>query len=763
MSGARGAVNRANSVTFRIWEQIRDRQESFSGVFAWSDGSVNLSPSGEVRMANELWVSGDFFNVLGVKPALGRLIMPADDHMGCGIPGAVISNAFWQSEFAGEASVIGRKLSLNGHAVEVIGVTPGWFTGLDVGRTFQIAVPICSIPALSGFDALNAGTYWWLSVMGRLEPGASLQQASAQLDSISKAVFETSLPANYPQASIKNYLDLKLIALPGGAGISRLRNRYSDPLSLLLSIAGLVLVIACANLANLMLARASAREREIAVRLAIGASVSRIVRQLLTESLLLSVAGAGLGLLVARPFTKLLISFLRADEGMIYLSLPVDTRILAFTAGLALLTCLLFGLAPALRAGRVDPGPALKGATRNLTAGRERLGLRRLLAISQVALSLVLVTGALLFVRSLQNLQRVQTGFQQEGVLVADLGFARTNPSSVNKDTYQQALLDRVQAIPGVLSVADTTIVPIGGSSWSNKTWMDGSTQEQSVESLLSRISPQYFRTLAVPLLAGRDFDSGDTRTSPAVAIVNEAFARRIAGSPDPTGRSFHVEATPSRPETVYRIVGIVRNTKYRSLREEFEPVFYVPLSQDPDPSLQDNLLIRSQLGLAQLAPSIRAAIAEADPGAHFELYELKEQIRDSVQRERMMALLSGAFGALAGLLSAIGLYGVISYLVARRRNEIGIRMTLGADRRRIIGMVLRESSGVLGIGLGLGALLSLAASAFARALLFGVEAYDTTTLLTAVVLLAAVGLAATYLPARRAARLDPVTALREE
>jgi predicted permease len=324
-------------------------------------------------------------------------------------------------------------------------------------------------------------------------------------------------------------------------------------------------------------------------------------------------------------------------------------------------------------------------------------------------------------------------------------------------------LLDRIQTIPGVLAVAGTTVVPMSGTSWSNKTWMEGSTQNQGVDSMLSHISSGYFRTLDVPLLAGRDFNGQDTRNSPKVAVVSEAFVRRLTKSPNPIGESFHVEATPSQPETVYRIVGVVGDAKYRSLREDFRPAFYTSLSQDPDPTSGNKLLIRSNLPVEQLIPFVRRSITEIDPQARFTFRQFRMQIEESLQPERLMASLSSAFGVLAGLLSAIGLYGVISYLVTRRRNEIGIRMALGADRWQIFVMVLRESCALLVTGLAVGTVLSVAAAHSAQAFLFELKPYDGVTLITAVALLAALGVIATYIPARRAAGLAPLDALREE
>ncbi|MDQ3173643.1 MAG: ABC transporter permease [Acidobacteriota bacterium] len=420
LTGARGSFStRYASVTNPIWEQLRDRQQAFSGLAAWGTDTFNLAQGGETRPAKALWVSGDFFSVLGVPPVLGRVFAPSDDQRGCNTPGMVISHAFWQKEYGGAAGVLGRKITLANQPFEVIGVTPASFFGLEVGRSFDLALPICADAIVSGSNnSLDNGTSWWLMVTGRLKTGWSLQQATSNLQAISPGLFESSLPANYPTTNVKDYLGFKLEAVPAASGYSTLREDYERPLWLLFGIAGLVLLIACANLANLLLARASAREREMAVRQALGASRRRLVRQLLAESLLLAAVGAALGAFLAQTLSRFLVSFLNTGGNNVFLSLGLDWRVLGFAAGTAALTCVLFGLTPALRATRIEPGAAMKASGRGLTAGRERFSLRRALVVIQVALSLVLVAGALLFSRSLNKLETVDTGFRQDGILI---------------------------------------------------------------------------------------------------------------------------------------------------------------------------------------------------------------------------------------------------------------------------------------------------------------------------------------------------------
>ena len=580
--------------------------------------------------------------------------------------------------------------------------------------------------------------------------------------SVSPAILEATLPPVYDAEASKKYFAYKFGAFPAATGFSNLRRNYESPLWLLLGTAGLVLLIACANLANLMLARASAREREIGIRLSLGASRGRLIRQLLSESLLLAVTGAALGAGLAQVLSRFLVAFISTQGRPLFVDLQPDWRVLGFTAGLTVLTCVLFGLTPALRATRVAPSEVLKSNGRGLTTGRERFSLRRALVVSQVAISLVLLVGALLFVRSLRNLLTLDAGFRQDGILITDLDLTRLKLPVERRQTYKRELLDRIRAIPGVWSAADTTIVPVSGNGWNNNVLIDG-TEKSKVTPNFSRISPGYFKTLGTPLVAGRDFGDRDTAASPKVAIVNESFARKLLNGANPIGRAFRIDEYVGRPRHMYEIVGLVKDTKYRDLREEFHPVVFVAAAQDDRPDQFAQFLIRSDLPLAGLLSDVKHTIGQASPEINLEFHVFKSQIRDSLLRERLMATLSGFFGFLAGLLATIGLYGLISYTVARRTNEIGIRMALGAQRGDVVRMILREAGILLGIGIAAGTALSLLAAKTASALLFGLKPRDPLTLAAAIAALAAVTVAASFLPAQRASRLDPMVALRDE
>jgi len=766
MTHARGNWLRDASVTNPLWEQIRQRQQVFSEIFAWADEEVNLSPNQEAHFARRLWVSGNFFDALGVRPMLGRVFSPADDRRGCGLAGAVISYGFWQREFGGSASVIGKKIVVGGGGrVNVIGVTPPSFFGLEVGRQFDLAMPICSV-ATSDEKRLDSGTTWWLTVMGRLKPGVSVAQADAHFQAISPGIFEATLPADYPPVSVKPYLAMKLNAFAAGGGLSSLRDQYSTPLGLLLAIAGLVLLIACANLANLMLARASAREREIAVRLAIGASRARLIQQLMTEGLLLAITGAAGALFLARELSQFLVAFLGSGDNFVFQDVRPDWRVFGFTAFLALVTCVFFSLAPALRATQAQPGDVLKSGSRGMTAGRERFGLRRILVASQIALSLVLMVGALLFVRTLNNLMTVEPGFRESGILIARVSYGWLDLPASRYANLRRDLVEHIQAIPGVDAAAETASLPaVDGHNWVNTMWMDGSDVSSSRDIFRSLVGPGYFHTIGTPLLAGREFDERDTPTSVNTAIVSEEFARRFSLGPNPIGKRFWIERTPigGYAEIVCEIVGVVKNSKYRDLRQDFVPVAYFPISQFPQPVTGFNVLIRSGAGLDALTPSVRRAISDVNPNIGYSFSVFKTRIEESLLRERLMAVLSGMFGGLAVLLATVGLYGVISYTVARRTNEIGIRIALGAGRNNVMGLILRETGMLLAVGLGAGVLIALVAGRAAATLLFGLEPNDPLTFVAAGGVLTVVALIASYLPARRAARVDPMVALRHE
>jgi putative ABC transport system permease protein len=763
MDAARGSKpSPYAAVTNPIWEQIRDRQQGFSGILAWSRNDFNLAQGGEVRWAKGLWVSGDFFNVLGVQPELGRLFTTADDQRGCAAPGAVISHSFWQREYGGDRNILGRKVTLSDKPFEIIGVTPASFFGLEVGRTFDVALPLCADAIISGKNnRLDSGFNWWLMVTGRLKPGWTTAQAIAQLQSISPELFQQTLPPNYPPISVNKYLTSRLEAVEGRAGYSTLRENYERPLWLLLAIAGLVLLIACANLANLLLARASTREREIAVRQAVGASRARIIRQLLVETLLLTFLGTALAVVLAQGLSRFLVSSIGTGLNSVFLDVTPDWRVLGFTAGVASLTCLLFGLTPALRATRIELSAVMKATGRGVTSGGGRFSLRRALVVVQVALSLVLVASALLFTRSLNKLLTLDAGFNQENLLAARVSFRRLNIAPERRIEFKSQLLERLKAVPGVQAVAESDTLPLTGGGRGNSVWVEGKPDDK-INVSFNRVGADYFQTIQLPLRSGREFNSHDTLSSPKVAIVSETFARQLRET-NPIGRRVVVEQTPNEPETTYEIVGVARDAKFEDLKEELIPVMYLPSLQDPQPVPGRQFLIRSNLPQAEITASVNRALNEVSPSLDTSFEWFRTMVEGSMLRERLMATLSGFFGGLALVLATIGLYGILSYGVASRTNEIGIRMALGARTREIVMLILREALILVVIGIVAGIPAVLVVARFASTLLFDLSPTDPVSLTLAGLVMLAVAILAAYLPARRATRIDPLLALRYE
>jgi predicted permease len=752
--------SRSSNFTSVQWDSLRTHQQAFSGMAAWSAKSFNLAQGGKAHYAEGLFVSGDFFSVLGVPAIVGRTFTAQDDQPGCGSPGAVISYSFWQNQFAADPSVTSRTVRLDGRLFPVIGVTPPGFFGVEIGQQFDIAVPICSDPMFwePGKGHIPSRTAWWLSLMGRLKPGWTMDRAQAQIRTISPAVMEDSLPESYRTDDAKKYLQNKLTLTSGATGVSRLRRQYEDPLWILLATTGLVLLIACANLANLLLARASVRQREIAVRQALGASRGRLIAQLLSESLLLALMGAVLGAALAAGLSRALVAFLTTEGNRMFIGLGIDWRVLGFTGAMAILTCVLFGLAPAVRATRVEPSSVMRASGRGLTAGREKFSLRRVLVVAQVAMSLVLLAGAMLFVRSLQKLLSVDAGFRPEGIVAVHADFRAAHFPKERILGIRREMLARLKEKTGAIAAGEVDMTPVGGGGWDQNVYTDGSPGPH-VNVLFNRSSPGYFRTMGTSFVAGRDFDEHDTVSGPKVAIVNEEFARKIFPGQNPVGRSFRRVEFGDQQDTLFQVVGLVRNTKYYELREDFKPISFVPEDAGPGATF----VLRTNAPLGPFYRAAEGAIAEFNPNIGIDFTVLTTQIKESLTRDRLMAALAGAFGFLSGLLAVLGLYGVIAYMVARRRNEIGVRIALGASRGQVIGLVLREAVLLLAIGLTAGAGLAAWAGQAAASLVYGLKPRDPVTLGGAIALLAAVALLASYGPALRASRLQPMDALRDE
>jgi predicted permease len=654
-------------------------------------------------------------------------------------------------------------LSINGHQFAIVGVTPASFHGVDVGRSFDVALPLCAEPLIDGENNRTARAWsWWLGVMGRLKPGWTLAQASAHLAALSPELYRSTLPSGYSADATASYLAFRLTAISGQSGFSALRLEYDRALTLLLGLAGVVLLIACGNLGNLLLARVSARQREVAARLALGASRARVIRQLLVESLVLAACGASAGALIAPVLCGSAVRIMSAAVDPVFIDVTLDWRVLAYVGALAIATCVLFGIAPALGGTRVTLDEALRSGGRSMTASRGALTMRGVLVVAQLALSLVLLIGGLLFGRSLINLLTVDAGFRQAGILELDTDLTRLGLEPPGRAALHRAVLERVRATPGVESAASTMSIPLV-NNWSQTVYFDAAARERRGQSYFSGVTPGYFATLDIARLRGRDFDGRDTPGSPRVAIVNERFVERFLGQLDPLGRTFLVEEGHGVPERAIQIVGVVRNTKYTTLREPFKPIVYLASSQHPAPGAFDQILIRSSRPLPLLSADVRQAVEHLNPAIAFHFHDFQEQVRYSLRQDRLMALLCGFFAALALLLATVGVYGVMAYAVAQRTNEIGIRMALGATGAAIQRMMFAEASRLLAIGLGAGALLIPIATRGAGTLLFGLQPTDTATCATAVLVLGSAVTLSGYLPARRASKVDPLVALRHE
>ncbi|MDA0203851.1 MAG: ABC transporter permease [Acidobacteria bacterium] len=750
--------------TYAQIERITEQQKAFIGVSAFGTAGFNLSKGGEAVYAEALFVTPNFLDVLGVKPVLGGWLTPETDPRDCSGAGALLDYNFWQRQYGGDLSVVGREISLNGRSFPILGVTPASFAGVETGRRFEVAVPVCADGIFSGNGQgrLTNKTAWWLTPIARLKPEWTVDRADAHMREISPVIFRETQPESYRADGIEKYLNNKLTAVPAGAGVSSLRERYEGPLLILLVSTGLVLLIACANLANLLLARASVREREMALRQAVGASSRRVVAQLMSESLLLAGIGAAFGAWLAYLLGRGLVLFLRGGGEQLEVPLGLDWRVVGFTAALALATCLLFGLAPALRATRTAPADAMWGG-RGSASSAERNGLRRALVVAQIWLSLVLLVGALLFGQSLRNLMSTDTGIVTEGVLAAgvnsgllDLGMER------QREVYRR-LEERFNALPGVVSAATVSNTPFGGNSWNESAHADDDAAATGGKNVwLNRVGPGYFRTMGTPLLAGRDFGAQDSPKAPKTAIVNQEMAEEFFGGADPVGRTFRTEAYAGSEDPVYQIVGLVTDTKYGSLREEQRAIAFLPWQEEAEMKNM-NFVIRSQGGMGDVMTGVKGALAEIDPALLVEFDVLDVQVQRTVLRERLMATLSGGFGFLAALLSALGLYGVMSYMVARRRNEIGVRMALGAQPSDVRRLVFGEAGRLVLVGLAIGLASSFALTRYAESLLYGLQPNDLKTLALGCGLLAATAFVATSLPVRRATKLDPATVLRDE
>jgi predicted permease len=766
----------STSHTYPQWEYIRNHQDFLTGVVAVGGARFNLNAGGEARPVTGQYVNADFLKVLGVTPALGRGFIAEDDRRGGGPNGPVafISHGFWQREYGGDPAIVGKPITLDGHTFTIVGVTPPEFFGITVGRTFDVSVPFGTEPIFRGAESsLDRRSTWWLTVVGRLAPGQTVAEGESRLRAFQPALREATMPQDWRPQDQKSYIIEPYALTAAATGISGLRDRYSRPLFVLLGIVGLVLTIACANMANLLLAQSSARRKELALRLSLGATRLQLVRQLLIESVLLSLTGAIAGLVVAMWGSRALVALLSTRTNLVSLDLSLDWRVFGFTALVGVITGLLFGVAPAIRSTSVAPADALRDYARGVVSGGGRLSLGHGLVALQVALSFVLVFGSTLFVRTLVGLTTQPMGFESSRVLIANLDLRRTGVPAEGRLPLFERVRDAVAATPGVEAAALSFVTPVSGSTWNLRVEIPGlDMPEQDRNSLFNAVSHDYFRATGTPILAGRDVNVRDNAAGPDVALVNEAFARKFFAGQNPVGLTFVMPGFgPKQVSTTLEVVGLVADAKYRSLREEVQPTMYQPMAQREKIDRGDRGGISSSVRMVVKAAGAplgaRAAVLGAIAGIEKEivvdLKTLDEDLGVAVQQERLIASLSAFFGGLALLLAALGLYGVMSYSVTRRRNEIGIRIALGAEPQKVVRLVLGHVALITAVGLLVGAAASIGAGRFIDMLLFNLAASDRTMIaITAATLALAAGVAG-YLPARRAARIDPMAALREE
>jgi predicted permease len=755
----------SNAPPYPCFELLRDHNRFLAGIAAFSASPVKVTiDAGAPEQVRGQLASGNYFDLLGVRAVHGRLLTPADDAVfgrgGSDGTAAVISYGLWKRRFGLDPAILGRSLQVGTHSVTVVGVTEPEFFGLQLGSPVDITLPIM----VAGKD-LQSREMWWFSAIARLKPGASVEQARADLENLWDG-YMTGI--GKPRGKRGGYFT-GLVLVPAERGLSALRRGYSEPLMIIMGTVALVLLIGCANVANLLLARASARRNEMSVRLAIGASRARLIRQLLTEAAVLVTLGTGAGLLFARWGVGFLVGLFGGGGQGILLEPRFDWRVLAFTAGVATLTAILFSLMPALRATRADGGKPAAAGTASAAPTRSRLA--RSLVVLQVVVAVVLLCGAALFLRTLQNLSRVDTGFDRTVltmIVEASMPARQLLPGQhraafAQLGTMWERFIERVRALPGVTSAAVSFMSPLTGRDRGAVIAISGATLPEEHRSIhINQVTAGHFETLGIPVLTGRPFSGADRESSLRVAILNDTAAKTYFGSVNPIGRKVTFPGQPVTDE--YEIVGVVGDARYEAVREQDERMVYLPMEQPIYPMSAATISVRSAGDVKNLVTPIRASAASTLPGAFVtRVSTLDERVRQSLLRERLLSMLATFFGGLALTLACIGVYGLMAYSVLGRTREIGIRIAIGATPRSVVWMVVRESLKLVVLGATLGAVVALFASRFVSSQLFGVAPGDPLATLAAIVLLLAVTAVAGYLPARRASRIHPVTALRCE
>jgi putative ABC transport system permease protein len=744
--------------TYPIWEQIRGQRETLGGAFAWSlQQRFTLLQGDEQTGLDGFFVSGEAFQILGVRALAGRMFEPGDDVRGGGREGpvAVISAGLWKRRFGGDPKAIGTSIVVDRVPVTIVGVAPQAFFGIDVGQSFDVLLPFGVEPLLRGKATLLDGRGYWVRILLRLKPDQSIAAATAAVQGLQPAIRAIAMPPNAQGAMRQNFLKEPFTLVDTSTGTSFMRQQYRRPLFTMLGVAGLVLLVACGNIANLLFARGTARRHEMAVRVALGASKWRLVRQSLVESVVLAAIGAGAGLGLAVVGSRLLVAQLATFFDHVFLDVSLDVNVMLFTMMVTAITVLLFGVGPALRATRVHPSDTLM--EHRSSTSRHATILSRALVVLQVALSLVLTIIAGLLIQTFVRLAQLPLGFDDDRVLVVYTGRAQPPP---DRAVFHDTLLRSVTAVPGVSHGAMSLMTPISGLRMSAVVNLpDAPTTSQADRTVnVNYVSPGWFATYGTPLLEGRDISPEDAAGAPAVLVVNRAFVRKFYPRGGAVGAT--IPANAGAPQT---IVGVVGDAAYRSLREEVQPTIYMPLAQSPEGAPDISLSVRyAGTTLPVLQRDLASALAHVDSHITYRFLPLSDQVGASLTRERLVALLSGFFGVVALLLSGVGVYGVTSYAVARQRKEMGILIALGATPGRVRWLVLSRVLTLLAVGITIGTGVGLWVTRGLTTLLYGLPPRDPATIVGAAVLLGIVGMLAAWLPSRQAARTDPSVVFKE-